>query len=159
MRRATRRNVARRLMSVPDIGDLMLRRRLLLNLAPLVGLLLVIAVAVIWLLQRVLSDLHAHDQHELAASFQWIVLGMAGAFLILINTSIILLLRMGRMILRPVDKLVAGTKALAQERFDYRLPVDEGGEFDQLARAFNDLAQRLAANEQRKIEMLGQVSI
>jgi signal transduction histidine kinase len=122
-------------------------------------LLLITAVGAIWLLQRVLSDLHAHQQHELADSFQWIVLGLSGAFVILINTSIVILLRMGRMILRPVDKLVAGTKALAGERFGYRVPVDEGGEFDELARAFNGLAERLAANEQRKIEMLGQVSI
>ncbi len=103
---------------------------------------------------------HAEDeQHTLTARFRWLVLGLTVIFLLMLNVSIIVLLRMAGMILRPVDKLIAATRELGHERFDYRVELDQKDEFDELAQAYNNLAGQLQANERRKLEMLGQVAL
>ncbi|MGE5610193.1 MAG: HAMP domain-containing protein [Bacillota bacterium] len=99
------------------------------------------------------------EQRALTVRFRWMVLGLTIVFLILINVSIVALLRMAGMVLRPVEKLVEATRELAKERFDYRVDLDQKDEFDELARAYNNLAAELQANEQRKLEMLGQVAL
>lgn len=99
------------------------------------------------------------EQTALTTRFRWIVMGLTVIFLILINVSIIALLRITGMILRPVEKLVEATRELGRERFDYRVELDQKDEFDELATAYNSLAGQLQSNEQRKLEMLGQVAL
>lgn len=139
----------------------MLRRKLFMNLGPLVLLLLVCAVAAIWLLEGVVLQYHAHGQSavELAQSIRRIVMGLAAAFLVVINLSVVLLLWHGRMILRPVDKLMDATRAIAEGRYEYRVRLDQRDEFDELAGAFNALAEKLGTQERRQLETLGQVAL
>ncbi len=107
-----------------------------------------------------LSRAHAQDeQTDLAARFRWLVLGLAIVFLLVINVTILLLWRMASMVLRPVGELVAASRLLAREQFDHRVRLNQHDEFDELGRAFNRLAEQLGANEQRKMEMLGQVAL
>jgi nitrate/nitrite-specific signal transduction histidine kinase len=103
---------------------------------------------------------HGEQEHNaLTTRFRWMLLTLTVVFLVVINISIFVLLRMAAMIVRPMDKLVEATRQLGQERFDYRVELDQKDEFDQLARAYNSLAGQLQANEQRKLEMMGQVAL
>lgn len=99
------------------------------------------------------------EQRMLTSRFRWMVLALTVIFLVVINLSVVGLWRMTEMVLRPVEKLVEATRELGQERFDYRVELDQKDEFDELARAYNSLASQLQANEQRKLEMLGQVAL
>jgi HAMP domain-containing protein len=103
---------------------------------------------------------HALEEQEmLANSFQRLVLGLAIAFLVVINISIAALLHMGLMIVRPVDRLVEASAALGREEFDHRVDLEQHDEFGQLARAYNKMADKLAVNEQRKMEVLSQAAL
>jgi signal transduction histidine kinase len=145
----------------------MLRRKLLVNLGPLVLLLLAMAVAAVWLMEDLLRGLHELNQptsptaahQDLLVRFRWVVLGLSGVFLVVINVAVIVLLRMGAMIVRPVDKLLDATRQLRAEHFDYRVSLDQKDEFDDLARAYNSLAEQLQANERRRLETLAQAAI
>jgi HAMP domain-containing protein len=143
----------------------MLRRKLILMFAPLVFLLAATAVVAILLLQDVLSQLSNPLKHDLAthaflaARLTWIVLGLSMAFFVLVNASVVLLLRAAGMILNPVDRLVAASRELAAEHFGHRVPLDRRDEFDELASAYNDLAQRLQANERKRLETLGMAAL
>lgn len=102
---------------------------------------------------------HAHEEQEaLVRWMRWLVLGLAIVFLLVINAAVLLLLRVGAMVLSPIDKLVKASRELAAERFDYRVSVDQNDEFDELARAYNQLAGALQANERRRLETLGHVA-
>jgi signal transduction histidine kinase len=144
-----------------------LRRKLILNLFPLVLLLAVTAVVAIGLLQGVLGRLddlalRADDAAKLNAEltrFRTTVLGLGIVFLVLINLSVILLVRTAAKILRPVNALVEATRQLARERFDYRVTLREDNEFDELARALNTLAEHLQQNEKQRMNVLGQVGL
>lgn len=103
---------------------------------------------------------NAHDeQTALIGRFRWIVLGLAIAFLIVINVSILVLLRTADMVLRPVDRLTQASRALGEGRFETRVMLDQGDEFGELAASFNTLAERLQASEERKLETLRQVAL
>ncbi len=106
-----------------------------------------------------LARIHAHaEQDALAARFRWLVLGLSLAFLLMINLSIVMLWRVATMITRPVDELVAAARHLSTEDFSHRVELHQNDEFDELGRAFNRLAEQLAANERRRLEMLQQVA-
>ncbi len=149
----------------------------MLVLGSLVGLTLVAAVISILLVHSVLEDLIRLDAsavasgtvtesaaetgrqrtvliHKLRAT--GLVVGVV--FLALLNASIVVVLRTTAMVLRPVDLLVAGSRKLAKEQFDHRVPLDQADEFGELARAYNDLAGQLQSNEQRKVQTLHQVA-
>jgi nitrate/nitrite-specific signal transduction histidine kinase len=139
----------------------------MLNLAPLVVLLAASAILAVWALQAVLGNLEQgvlsedarrEAQHTLH-TFRWLVLGLAMLFLVLINFSVMILLRMGAMVLRPVQELVDATRELAQGHFEHRVRLRGDDEFGQLAAAFNELAQQLESNEQRKMDVLSQVAL
>lgn len=98
------------------------------------------------------------EQAALTRRFRWLLSGVAIGFLLVINCSILLLLRTAAMILRPVDKLVAASRMLAAEHFEHRVAVGQNDEFDELAAAYNRLAEQLEENEQRKVETLHQVA-
>ena len=155
----------------------MLRRKLIFNLGPPVIMLVLTAVVAVWLLEGYLHRLdhfsahasgaarvedlaaEAHQLEQLTWEFRRFVFGLAVVFLLVINVSIILLLHVGGQILRPVAALVHASRQLAEERFDHRVRLDQHDEFDELAGAFNSMAERLAANERRRIEVLGQVAL
>ena len=102
---------------------------------------------------------HAHAlEVALTRRFRWIVVGLGIGFLLVINTSMLLLLRASVMILRPVERLVDASRRLALEQFDHRVDVDQSDEFGELATAFNRLAAQLQENEQRKVETLHQTA-
>jgi nitrogen fixation/metabolism regulation signal transduction histidine kinase len=142
----------------------MLRRKFMFTLAPLVVLLLATVVAAIWMLQGILGDLRSLQiddsaVDQLSVRFQWLVLALGVVFFAVINVAVLVLLKMAGSIVRPVERLVHATQELGQEHFDYRVRLDRHDEFDQLASAYNDLAQRLQTNEQRKVEVLQQVAV
>lgn len=140
----------------------MLRRKLFYSLGPLVTLLLVAGIVAILSLQHVLSQFDTAvgaGDAERVAHFRRIVIGMSLCFVVVINISVVILLRTGVMILRPVDRLVEATRALAEGKYDFRVNLDEHDEFDELARAYNALAERLQQEERHQMEVLGQVAL
>jgi nitrate/nitrite-specific signal transduction histidine kinase len=110
-------------------------------------------------LGRLVRDHARSEQANLTGRFRWIVIGLTVVFLIVINVSFIVLLRMAAMVVEPVEKLVHASRQLALGRFDTRVEVDQRDEFDELARAYNQLAEQLEAAEQRRLEMIGQVAL
>jgi signal transduction histidine kinase len=102
---------------------------------------------------------HAQEEREaLVSEFRWLVLGLSLLFLLVIDVAVMMLWRTASMIVRPVDRLVEASRQLADEHFDYRVAVEQKDEFDELGRAYNRLAERLQAHEQRRMEVLVQVS-
>ncbi|MBT8485909.1 MAG: HAMP domain-containing protein [Phycisphaerales bacterium] len=90
--------------------------------------------------------------------FRSVILGLGLAFLLVINTSIIVLLRAATMVVRPVEELVEASRELGRGRFDHRVRSRRRDEFGELASAYNHLARRLERNETRKIETMHQVA-
>ena len=156
----------------------MLRRKLVTVVACLVVMLLATAVAVVVGLQDTLGDLRhlqvepataesgrdvdlahvAAEQATLAARFRTLVVVVVVVFLVVINASILVLLRGEAMILQPVERLTEAARHLNEDRFDYRLEWDREDEFGELARAYNNLAGQLQSSERGKLETLGQVA-
>jgi signal transduction histidine kinase len=144
----------------------MLRRKFLCNLAPLVCMLLLMAVCAILVLQSTMRVVHQFQTQTasidevsaLIVRLRWLILGLVIAFLLEINVSVLVMLRMAAMILRPVDKLLEATKELGNDHFHYRVRLPEDDEFAQLADAYNSLAAQLESNEQRKVETMHQVA-
>ncbi len=99
------------------------------------------------------------EQVTLTGRFRWLVVAMAIGFLIVINGSILLMMRAAGMVLRPVARLVHASRELAHENFAHRVTVGQQDEFDELARAYNHLAQKLQENEQRRIQTLQQMAL
>jgi len=106
-----------------------------------------------------LARSYASDcQVEITWYFRWVVLGIAVAAILVVNISVLVVLRITGMVLRPVDLLRRAGDEWALERFEHRVPEDLPGEFGQLASTYNRLAEQLAANEQRRLETLHQVA-
>ncbi len=82
-------------------------------------------------------------------------LGIAAALLLAAGLLGILI---ARNLLRPVSRLRAGTRALANGDFRYRLPALRGDELGALARDFNRLADALERNQQIRQAMTADVS-
>ncbi len=103
---------------------------------------------------------HASDeQGQLIRRFRQALLVLAVVFIVLINLSVLTLLRMASMVVGPVDRLVEATRELARERFDFRVDLQRKDEFGELAVAFNGLAERLEENERKKLESVHQLAI
>lgn len=101
----------------------------------------------------------AAEQVRVSRNLRILIIVLTGAALVMVNLSVIVLLRTGNMILRPVSALLEGSRQLAAERFDHRVLVQQADEFAELAHAYNALAEQLGANEQRKVETLQQLAI
>lgn len=101
----------------------------------------------------------AGEQLRVSRNLRILIIGLTGAALVMVNLSVIVLLRTGNMILRPVSALLEGSRQLAAERFEHRVRVEQADEFAELALAYNALAEQLGANEQRKVETLQQLAI
>ena len=112
--------------------------------------------------RRIDTAARAHAREEqlaLTSRLRWLILGMALGYLFVVNVSIIVLWRASSMVLRPVDTLVEASRQLTHERLDHRARLTGNDEFTELANGYNTLAERLQANEQRRMEMLGQVAL
>lgn len=112
----------------------------------------------IWESGRMMREHTAGEERAALVRFRWVVLALAVVFLVVINVTVMLLLRMGQMVLRPVEKLVDASRRLGREEYDCRVEVG-AGEFGELAAAYNRLAQELQANERHKLETLGQAAV
>jgi signal transduction histidine kinase len=110
-------------------------------------------------LGQITSRYSAAERAALGRHFRMLVLGLTLAAIVMVNASVIVLLHTANMILRPVDQLVVASRELALERFDHRVQIDQEDEFGELAHAYNQLAEQLKANEQRKMETLRQVAV
>lgn len=110
-------------------------------------------------LGRTLRERARLEQQQLTSRFRATVLGLTVVFLLVINVSVIVLLRMASIVVQPVERLVDASRHLAQGRFEHRVHLDQHDEFDELARAYNHLAEQLQATEQRRMEMLGHVAL
>lgn len=142
----------------------MLRRKLMLFLTILLVLGVTTAGVMLWLLEDVLKDLRGIDINAATAGitpiiekFRWLVLGLGVTFLVVINLAAVVLLRAATLVLRPIDRLLRGSRHWARERFDYRVRIEGESEFNELAQAFNSLARRLEESEKRKVETIGQI--
>jgi signal transduction histidine kinase len=78
---------------------------------------------------------------------------------VVITASVMMMVRMGRMVLRPVERLVEASRRLGREEYDFRVKIRATDEFGELAAAYNRLAEQLSANERRKLETLGQAAV
>ena len=149
------------------MGWSVLRRKLILNLFPLVMVLLIGGVAAIWVLQDVLGRLDQVKQQADAVTllsgelsrFRAIVLGIGIVFVVMINFTVVMLVRAGVTVLRPVNALVDATRQLAEGKFDHRVRLREHDEFDELAEAYNNLAEHLQETERQRMNVLAQVAL
>lgn len=116
-----------------------------------------IAHGMLTLASRLHDDLITR-QDKLVTRFRWIVVGLTLAFLVLVNVSVVVLLRTARLILSPVRDLVDASRRLAREEFSCRVKLQGRDEFDELANAFNDLASQLQESDRRRMETLRQVA-
>lgn len=99
------------------------------------------------------------EQSALVDHLRYLIIGLTIAALVSTNFAILVLLRTANMILRPVAELIEGSRALAEERYGYRVSVAQRDEFQELARAFNTLAEQMGANEERKVGALRQLAV
>lgn len=109
-------------------------------------------------LTRLARNFASDSQSAMTSRFRWVVLGVAIASILVVNISILVVLRTVGLVLRPMEEIVDATTIWSHERFDHRITLDQPDEFGQLARALNRMADRLDANEQRKIETLQQTA-
>lgn len=106
-----------------------------------------------------LARAHAADaQTAITSRFRWVVLGVALASILVVNVSILVVLRTVGMVLKPMEEIIDATTVWGREQFDHRITLDQPDEFGQLARALNRMADRLAVNELRRIETMQQTA-
>ena len=110
-------------------------------------------------IRREANDHARTEQYGLVTRFRWLVLGIAIGFVLVINVSAIALLRAAGMVLKPVDRLLETSRQLTGEQFDHRPTPEQKDEFGELADGYNKLAGLLQAEEQRRMEMIGQVAL
>lgn len=109
-------------------------------------------------LTRLARAFASDSQTAMTNRFRWVVLGVAIASILVVNISILVVLRTVGLVLRPMEEIVDATTVWSGERFDHRIALDQPDEFGQLARALNQMADRLEVNETRKIETLQQTA-
>jgi methyl-accepting chemotaxis protein len=98
-------------------------------------------------------------QADLSRLLRTLIIGLTVAALLSTNVAIYVLVRTANMILQPVSALIEGSRELAKEHFDYRVRVKQHDEFEELAHAYNSLAEQLRANEERKVMALQQLAV
>ncbi|MEA2102557.1 MAG: ATP-binding protein [Thermodesulfobacteriota bacterium] len=78
-------------------------------------------------------------------------------FFVLILAALVSLL-LSRHLLRPVEELAKGSRALASRRFDTRIKVSSGDELGQVAHDFNKMAQTLERYEHLRKQWISDIS-
>ncbi len=87
-----------------------------------------------------------------AEMVSWSIAGIALVLSCIVSLLIV------RSISRPLRQLTAGTRAIAQGRFFYRLNTDRRDEFGELARDFNTMTSRLRELDTLKKDFVSHVS-
>ncbi len=80
-------------------------------------------------------------------------LGLAAAVIVAVVASVLLATRISR----PIDELAAASRRVAAGDYTRPVPV-AGGELGDLAASFNGMAAELAAEEQRRRDLIGDVA-
>ncbi|RMG46626.1 MAG: HAMP domain-containing protein [Acidobacteria bacterium] len=104
-------------------------------------------------------------QQEIASQVQSVaVTGKRAEFIswvagaIALGLSVLVSLLITRSILKPLDQLTEGTRALAQGNFSYHLDIPGDDKLAQLARDFNTMTERLGELDQMKKDFISHVS-
>ncbi len=105
------------------------------------------------------QDYIGTQQTRFSGYLRWLVVGMTLGALVMVNVAILVLMHTAQVVLKPVSKLVEGSRELAAEHFEHRVQVDQQDEFGELAQAYNRLAEQLQAIEERKAETLRQLAV
>ena len=134
-------------------------------LVALLGVLTVTAVLVA-VLTRVLVDYHVRSvaypprsrpvviEHLLGQVTSSLVLAVLVGAAVALAASVLL----ARVLARPLEKLAAGARELAQGRYEVRVEHDGLAEVADAAAAFNEMAAGLAAVEARRKELVTNIS-
>lgn len=101
----------------------------------------------------------ADEQQALSKHLRTLIIGLTIAALVMMNITIVVLLRTAQMVLKPIDDLVEASRKLGQEQYGHRVLTDQRDEFAELAHAYNRLGEELAANETRKVESMQQLAV
>ncbi|MGH2819374.1 MAG: HAMP domain-containing protein, partial [Actinomycetota bacterium] len=72
-----------------------------------------------------------------------VLLTMLLVLLLALTVTAILAYLLARLIVQPLEELTEGANAVAEGRFDHRIPVRSADEVGQLADVFNDMSDRL----------------
>ena len=84
------------------------------------------------------------------------------AFLLAAGVAVIVALGLSlwiaRQVATPVQELLRASQELSQGRYDMRVPVDSADEFAQLAESFNQMAEQLEQTENKRRELVADVS-
>ncbi|MEO5965847.1 MAG: ATP-binding protein [Candidatus Limnocylindrales bacterium] len=82
-----------------------------------------------------------------------LVLGLVAAVLVAIAASVLVATHLAR----PIDELATASRRVARGDYGSRVPAAEG-ELGELAMSFNEMAEALGANEQRRRDLIGDVA-
>jgi len=69
--------------------------------------------------------------------------GLLGLLLLAVIATAVLAFVLARLIVRPLEELTEGARAIAGGRFDHRIPVRSNDEVGQLALSFNEMSDHL----------------
>ncbi|MHC4773724.1 MAG: HAMP domain-containing protein [Planctomycetota bacterium] len=109
-------------------------------------------------LSRITYEHSALEHEQVVGKFRRAAIGLGLGFLVLLNASIVVVLRAAIMVLKPLGELAEASRRLGREEFDHRVAVGRTDEFGELAQAYNSMAEQLQANEERKVETLHHVA-
>jgi len=99
------------------------------------------------------------ERNGYISRFRILVFCLAGVFVLVINLSVLALLRTAGMIIRPMDKLIESTRELQHEGADHHVDLETKDEFGELARTYNSLVSQLASSEQHELDTLQRVAL
>jgi signal transduction histidine kinase len=94
----------------------------------------------------------ADDAARSAARLSWLV--TAGALLL----GVVIAAGIVRAIVRPIERLAAGTREIAAGGFNHRVPTHGSDELAQLARDFNAMAEELQQIDRLKSDFVSNIS-
>jgi diguanylate cyclase (GGDEF)-like protein len=80
---------------------------------------------------------------EIQSLEQRILGGLLGLLLLAVIATALLAFVLARLIVRPLEELTEGARAIAGGRFDHRIPVRSKDEVGQLALSFNEMSDHL----------------
>jgi signal transduction histidine kinase len=103
------------------------------------------------------SDVVSETQLRTALDESLVPALLVGVGAALITAAIVAMFVGGRL-LRPIDQLRAATRRMADGDYSAKVPVPAEAELASLARDVNELGAHLAATEQRRTRLLGEVT-
>ncbi|HVP97368.1 SpoIIE family protein phosphatase [Methanoregula sp.] len=83
---------------------------------------------------------------HITAQTEWLRTVFAILFVAILLVVLLVSIVLSRVITRPVEQLKAGAEALGEGDLDFRVEIQSGDEFEDLARSFNSMAEALKEN-------------